>query len=267
MTNVLGQHYFTEIYRDNVAVKFQPMPTEYHLSRPGNKAVLEFVLPLASSLLQGMMAIALVSITLGVLQLSSRALHASRFWMEKASFVLVALLGLWLSVRALKRLWTAVPHARHASMPTIQRMHVVTAQARPLPLAPLSPVTEDGVGGCGHRHLPSQEELQRGDGWRTRLTIVCAMGLRPCSGAILVLLFFKVIGVFVWGVASALAMALGTAITLSALALLVLFCRRVIERMGRSCAPALWQQTIWSTLSLAGGMVLVGVGVLLYFTT
>lgn len=47
MANVLGQHYFTEIYRDNAAIKFQPMPTEYHLSRQGNKAVLEFVLPLA----------------------------------------------------------------------------------------------------------------------------------------------------------------------------------------------------------------------------
>lgn len=47
MANVLGQHYFTEIYRDNAAIKFQPMPTEYHLSRQGNVAVLEFVLPLA----------------------------------------------------------------------------------------------------------------------------------------------------------------------------------------------------------------------------
>ncbi|MCW2475619.1 nickel/cobalt transporter [Candidatus Symbiopectobacterium sp. NZEC151] len=223
-------------------------------------------LTLASSLLQGMMAIALVSVTLGVLQLSSRALHASSFWMEKASFMLVALLGLWLSGRALKRLWAAVTHARHASRPHIRRMQVLTAQARPLPLAPSLPVTDDGVCGCGHRHLPSQEELQRGDGWRTRLAIVCAMGLRPCSGAILVLLFSKVIGVFAWGVASALAMALGTAITLSALALLVFFCRRVIERVGRSRAPALWQQTAWSTLALTGGMVLFGMGVLLYLT-
>ncbi|WP_192457349.1 DUF1007 family protein [Musicola keenii] len=47
MANVLGQHYFTDVYRDGKAVKYQPMPTEYHLSRQGNKAVLEFVLPLA----------------------------------------------------------------------------------------------------------------------------------------------------------------------------------------------------------------------------
>ncbi|KFX02633.1 membrane protein [Pectobacterium betavasculorum] len=47
MANVLGQHYFTDIYRDNQPVKYAPMPTEYHLSRKGNQAVLEFVLPLA----------------------------------------------------------------------------------------------------------------------------------------------------------------------------------------------------------------------------
>lgn len=223
-------------------------------------------LTLASSLLQGMMAIVLVSVTLGVLQLSSRALHASSFWMEKASFMLVAILGLWLSARALKRLWAVFIHARHASLPQIQRISMLTAGSRPLLLAPAPKVTNDGVCDCGHRHFPSQEELQRGEGWRTRLAIVCAMGLRPCSGAILVLLFAKVIGVFAWGIASALAMALGTAITLSMLALLVFFCRRWIERVGRSRAPTLWQQTAWGTLALAGGVVLAGVGILLYLT-
>ncbi|WP_419715580.1 DUF1007 family protein [Dickeya chrysanthemi] len=47
MANVLGQHYFTDIYRNGKPVKYQSLPTEYHLSRSGNKAVLEFVLPLA----------------------------------------------------------------------------------------------------------------------------------------------------------------------------------------------------------------------------
>ncbi|PWC23102.1 DUF1007 domain-containing protein [Brenneria roseae subsp. roseae] len=47
MANVLGQHYFTDIYRDKQPVKYASIPTEYHLSRKGNQAVLEFVLPLA----------------------------------------------------------------------------------------------------------------------------------------------------------------------------------------------------------------------------
>ncbi|NIG98364.1 MAG: DUF1007 family protein [Serratia symbiotica] len=47
MANVLGQHYFTDIYRNGKPVKYLNFPTEYHLSRRDNQAVLEFVLPLA----------------------------------------------------------------------------------------------------------------------------------------------------------------------------------------------------------------------------
>lgn len=47
MANVLGQHYFTDVYRNGKPVKYLNLPTEYHLSQRGNQAVLEFVLPLA----------------------------------------------------------------------------------------------------------------------------------------------------------------------------------------------------------------------------
>jgi len=47
MANVLGQHYFTEFWHQKQAVKFYNLPPEYHLSRQGNKAVLDFILPLA----------------------------------------------------------------------------------------------------------------------------------------------------------------------------------------------------------------------------
>lgn len=47
MANVLGQHYFSEVWHHKQRVKFLNLPTEYNLSRRGNKAVLEFVMPLA----------------------------------------------------------------------------------------------------------------------------------------------------------------------------------------------------------------------------
>ena len=47
MANVLGQHYFSEVWHNGQRVKFLNLPTSYGLSRSGNKAVLEFVLPLA----------------------------------------------------------------------------------------------------------------------------------------------------------------------------------------------------------------------------
>jgi hypothetical protein len=51
--------------------------------------------------------------------------------------------------------------------------------------------------------VPSDTQLQAGSDLRTQIAIVLAMGLRPCSGAVMVLLFAKVIGVYAWGVISA----------------------------------------------------------------
>ncbi len=47
MANVLGQHYFSEMWHNGQKVKFMNRPSEYHLAREGHKAVLTFVLPLA----------------------------------------------------------------------------------------------------------------------------------------------------------------------------------------------------------------------------
>ncbi|SQC91581.1 High-affinity nickel-transport protein [Cedecea neteri] len=69
----------------------------------------------------------------------------------------------------------------------------------------------------------------------------------------MVLLFSKVIGVFGWGVLSALAMAAGTSITISGLALLVHSFRALAVRLSGNRAPVLWRQVGWSTLALAGG--------------
>lgn len=57
-------------------------------------------LTLAAALLQGGVAIALVTIMLVALQLSSRQLHVGSYWLEKGSYLLVVGLGLWLCWRA-----------------------------------------------------------------------------------------------------------------------------------------------------------------------
>lgn len=47
MANVLGQHYFTEMWHNGQRVKFKNRPTEYGMARDEHQAVLTFVLPLA----------------------------------------------------------------------------------------------------------------------------------------------------------------------------------------------------------------------------
>ncbi|PWC11052.1 nickel transporter [Brenneria roseae subsp. americana] len=226
-------------------------------------------LTFAASLVQGFMAVLLVSVVLGILQLSSHTLHRSSFWMEKGSFILVAGLGALLCFRAAKQLYISL--FQQPKPATILRLTPIdpSDEHRIPPLSARSVSDHhqhDANCGCGHQHLPSHEALNRDSHWRTRLMIVLAMGMRPCSGAILVLLFSKVIGVFFWGIASALVMALGTALTISMLAMLVLYCRRLIERLSQSATPPAWQRVAWSLLSLTGGLILFGTGVLFYLS-
>ena len=203
-------------------------------------------LTLASSLLQGLVAIVLVVVVLSLLQLPARQLHLSSFWLEKGSYALVGVLGLILCWRALKKLRALLQKPTFKSF-TPHHVH-------------------DAHCGCGHQHLPTQEQLQNGDDWRARLMIVLSMGMRPCSGAIMVLLFSKVIGVFGWGMISALAMAAGTSLTISSLALLVHSFRQLAVKLSGNKAPVLWRQVGWTTLALAGGVILLVAAVTMWMS-
>lgn len=203
-------------------------------------------LTLASSLLQGLVAIALVVVVLTLLQLPARQLHVSGFWLEKASYALVGVLGLMLCWRALKTLRRLL---RKPTFTAFKPVHI-----------------HDEHCGCGHKHLPDPEQIRSGDDWRARLMVVLSMGMRPCSGAIMVLLFSKVIGVFAWGMASALAMAAGTSLTISSLALLVHSFRQLAVRLSRNRAPVLWRQVGWTTLALAGGALLIAAAVVMWLS-
>lgn len=220
-----------------------------HPSRLKNSLKLTF----ASAIVQGIVAILLVSVVLGVMKLSSRQLHQSSYWMEQGSFILVILLGLLLCWRALKRVYHTLKSLR--PVPAMQIRSI----------SPLEePHVHDDDCACGHQHVPSDKQLQAGVDLRTQIAIVLAMGLRPCSGAIMVLLFAKVIGVYSWGVVSAIAMAIGTSLTVSLIGVLVFYSRALAVRLSASRTPAVWQRIAWSLLALSGGIVLLVVGILLY---
>lgn len=201
-------------------------------------------LTLAASLLQGLVAIGLVVVVLTLLRLPARQLHLSSFWLEKGSYALVGVLGLLLCWRALRKLRVLLRKPKFTAF-TPHHVH-------------------DQHCGCGHQHMPDPKRLERDEDWRARLMIILSMGMRPCSGAIMVLLFSKVIGVFGWGVASALAMAAGTSLTISSLALLVHVFRTLAVKLSGNKTPVLWRQVGWTTLALAGGAVLVAAAVVMW---
>jgi ABC-type nickel/cobalt efflux system permease component RcnA len=84
---------------------------------------------------------------------------------------------------------------------------------------------------CGHFHMPDPAKLGRDFSWREAGATVVAAGLRPCSGAILVLVFAMWQGIFYAGILATLAMSLGTALTTGALAALAVLAKGTALRL------------------------------------
>jgi nickel/cobalt transporter (NicO) family protein len=119
----------------------------------------------------------------------------------------------------------------------------------------------DGHDHAGHSHGPEPQDLAGPGGWKRGLAAIVAVGLRPCSGAILVLVFTLAQGIFWAGVASTFIMGLGTAITVAVIATLTVTATDLAVRLAKA-------RTGWGSLALlgaeAGAAVLVlAFGVLL----
>ena len=204
-------------------------------------------LTLLASLLQGSVAIVLVTVMLVLLKTSSRQLHLSSFWLEKGSYLLVIGLGVMIGYRALRALWLALRPRPAPVFRAFQPQH-----------------QHDEHCGCGHAHLPTPQQMNGNISWKTQMLVVVSMGLRPCSGAIMMLLFAKVIGVYGWGILSAAVMALGTALTISAIGLLVQQARSVAQRLAQPGAGAGIMRLLIPILALTGSLILIVVGIALW---
>jgi nickel/cobalt exporter len=86
----------------------------------------------------------------------------------------------------------------------------------------------------GHAHGPEPQGLAGPGGWKRGLSAIVAVGLRPCSGAIILLVFALSQGLLWAGVASAFVMGLGTAITVAAIATLAVSAKAFVQRLTTS---------------------------------
>lgn len=177
-------------------------------------------LSLASSLLQGIVAIVLVSVIVVIFTLSRQQFNLTVKWVEQGSFVLIILLGVYWCYLAIKQ-W--LKPTRKLKSPKIKQIRPIASGMKSAQICQIH--QHDEHCGCGHRHLPNQEELQQIQDWKSRLLLVLSIGVRPCSGAILMLFLAYTLDLYFWGVISALAMAVGTGLTLAIFALLVIGAR------------------------------------------
>ena len=173
-------------------------------------------LSFAAALVQAFVAIALVGAVAIAFRATAATMTEVARYVELASFAAVAALGAVL-------LWRKAGKALG-----------VAALARDPRAAPEAQA-------CDHVHLPPPEALEHITRWRELAGLVLAAGIRPCSGALIVLVFGLSQGLFAAGVAATLAMAIGTGLTTGAIATLAVFAKRLALRFagGRGLAGAL----------------------------
>ncbi len=147
------------------------------------------LIALASSLGQAVTAIVLAYGGLWLFDVTrERMVGAAEQALAPLSYALIAGIGLWLVWRGMWRLRRAGVTRSHA--------HAGTG---------------DTCSSCGHRHGPSLEEAQQAHGLRDAAVLIGGIAIRPCTGALFVLIITWQMGIPVAGVAGAVAMALGTA--------------------------------------------------------
>ncbi|TWG49391.1 MULTISPECIES: nickel/cobalt transporter [unclassified Aminobacter] len=222
----------------------------FHAAGPGHgKAVISsymlanevalrrgILLSFLSALLQSLTAIIIMAAVFLILRGTSVSMTDATRFLEVASYVLVTAFGAWLLWQKawprLRALFVGQPahslsaashheHHHHHDHHACSHGHHHHDHAHDHHQHHGHHHHDDVCPSCGHSHAPDPKLIggERFD-WKTAWTAIIAVGLRPCTGALIVLSFAFLNGLYVAGVLSVLAMGLGTAITVSVLAIL-----------------------------------------------
>jgi ABC-type nickel/cobalt efflux system permease component RcnA len=195
------------------------------------------VLSFASAILQAFVAVAIVGVAAALLNATARQMCDAERIIEIASYGLIALVGarlVWVKGRAFV----------HATRTINRPLHAVGAAVTPHGHDHHHHHDhghhhdhhgeDEHAAAWGHAHGPEPEELAGPGGWRRGLSAIVAVGLRPCSGAIIVLVFALVQGLFWAGVAATFVMGLGTAITVAFIATLAVAFRTAAKQIAHA---------------------------------
>jgi len=185
------------------------------------------VLSFASALLQAVVAIAIVGIAAVLLNATAKTMGNAVRVIEIVSYALIVLIGLrllWVKGRALLHLLRPGGHDHHAHGHAHDHGHGHDHRHD----------DEEEASAWGHAHAPEPAELKGRDWWKRGLSAIVAVGLRPCSGAIIVLVFALAQGLFWIGAASTFVMGLGTAITVATIATIAVGARGLAGRLAKA---------------------------------
>jgi nickel/cobalt exporter len=238
------------------------------------------VLSFASALMQSLVAVVIVGVCAWLLNATAKTMCSAEKVIEIASYALIAAFGarlVWTKgggfIRALQQARPPQPvHAMaaaalhdHAGHGHDHRDHHHHSHAH---AAHHDHAHDDHGHGhvhdehCGHSHGPDPSELAGPGGWRRGFGAIFAVGVRPCSGAILVLVFALAQGLFWAGIAATFVMGLGTAITVATIAVIAVSAKDLARRLsaGREGGGALIMRGL--EFGAAGLVLLFGIGLL-----
>ena len=219
--------------------------------------------------LQALVAIALVGVAALVFNATSTQMNRAANWLELASYGGIAAIGAWLAYKKggafLAAFGQAFADRRALGAGRLYAGAPWAAGGAPNPLSPFQAFNPDGTAdpSCGHAHAPDPAQLGDEFSWRAAAATVLAAGARPCSGAILVLVFSMAQGLFAAGVAATLAMGLGTAVTTGGLASLAVFAKSLALRLAG--AETSLATLIARGLEFAAAIVVLGIGLALLY--
>jgi nickel/cobalt transporter (NicO) family protein len=242
----------------------------FHAAGPGHgKAVISsylvanqetarrgIILSFASALMQSLVAVVIVGVCAWLLNASAKTMCGAERAVEIASYALIAAFGarlVWTKggafIGALQAAPSALVLAAHHHDHGSARDHHGHANQ----------VHDEH---CGHSHGPDPTQLAGPGGWSRGLSAIFAVGIRPCSGAILVLVFALAQGLFWAGIAATFLMGLGTAITVATIAVIAVSAKDLARRFsaGREGGGALIMRGV--EFAAAGLVLLFGAGLL-----
>ena len=197
----------------------------------------------AASLAQA--GVAVVLVYAGVLALGwtrERMVGLAEGWLAVVSWGAIAALGLWLVWRGARGV---IRQARagadaHAHGHAHRHDHAHGESC-----------------GCGHAHGPDPEAVAGLVGWRDTLALIGGVAVRPCSGALFLLILTFQMGIGAAGVAGAFAIGLGVAVVTVAVAVLAVWSREgVLAGLGEA---RVWRALPW--VEIAGGAVIAAFAV------
>ena len=220
----------------------------FHAAGPGHgKAVISsylvaneetarrgIVLSFASALLQALVAVALVAVLAWLLSSTAKTMCSAEKAIEIASYALIAAFGarlVWTKgggfIRALQAKPAPAMAAAHHHDHAHDHGHHHHDHHQ-------HDHAHDHVHDehCGHSHGPTPDQLAGPGGWQRGLGAIFAVGMRPCSGAILVLVFSLAQGLFWAGIAATFVMGLGTAITVATIAVVAVSAKGLARRLS-----------------------------------